>query len=340
MAEVPKHKACKQAPKCEVSKDGRCLEGLALTECPHFFWTKDPIETESVEKQPTIVVPQVHLLSGEEWRIDNLKIVMSQYSTKKIFIIGDSDSGKTTLLIRLFSAFQHAPFKDYIFAGSTTLLGFERRIHLSKVESDVEDEKTEKTNSKEFSFLHLALKVKDNLQGTANHLLLSDISGERIQLARDSSDEMKELALLRNADFVLIVLDGAKVADLRLRVATILKSQTFLRKALDDGIISTQQKVRIILSKWDLVSTSDGFNFENDIVVPFRSLFENRVPNLKFQQICTRSSQPNMIESTFGLTDLLNDWCEPVVRPVDRSKFSNQKSSTRAMMKYFVPPTI
>ncbi len=335
MAETVKHRTCLQAPKCEVAKDGRCLEGLPLTECPHFSWTLEPTVIQPVENTNGQTIPHVVLQSGEEWLLDNLQEITNKYSTRRIFIIGDSDSGKTTLLIRLFNSFQHGPFEDFLFAGSTTILGFERRIHKTKIESYEDEEKTDKTNSIQFSFLHLALKRRDALDKPATHLLLSDISGERLKLARDSSSEMKELDMLRNADFILIFIDGEKIRDRKTRMAAIVRSESFLRQALDDGMILENQSVRIVLSKWDLLDNLDGFNYQAEIVQRFTASFGSRLKHLKFFVTCCRSSEPTQVDSFHGLKDLIMDWSVNKPITIDRSNFSVQPRPSRAMASYF-----
>lgn len=336
MAAAIKHKACKQAPKCEVAKDGRCLEGLPLAECSHFFWTLEPTDVQLVGNTNNQTTPQVALQSGDEWQLDKLQEITNRYSTRRIFVIGDSESGKTTLLIRLFNSFHQGPFEEFFFAGSTTILGFERRTHKTKIESNEVEEKTDKTNSLQFSFLHLALKHRDSLDKSATHLLLSDISGERIKLARDSSSEMKELDMLRNADFILIFIDGEKIKEKKTRMAAIVRSETFLRQALDDRMISENQNVRIVVSKWDLLNNLDGFDYQTEIVQRFMALFGKRLKHLDFFVTCCRSSQPTRVESFHGLKDLMMDWTSTRPVEIDRSKFSSQPSPSRTMANYFV----
>lgn len=330
-----KLRACKQSPKCEVAKDGRCLEGLPLEECTHFFWTLDPMETERSKPDASPVIANVILQSGEELQLENLHSITFRYPTKRIFVIGDSESGKTTLLVRLYNSFQQGPFENFMFAGSNTILGFERRIHKSKLESNEIEERTDKTSSPQFSFLHLAVKHK-YFHNPATHLLLSDISGERLKLARDASSEMKELNMLTNADFIIIVIDGEKIKDKKTRMGAIVRSETFLRQALDDRMISPKQKIRIVLSKWDLVESLEEFNYEIEIVQRFKHTFGNRLQNLQFFEICCRSSQPNQVNSAHGVKELLTDWTADESIEVNDSKSSSPMLSTRAMNNFFI----
>jgi ATPase subunit of ABC transporter with duplicated ATPase domains len=71
----------------------------------------------------------IRLYSGEELSLKDVNLVTHKYLYKLILIIGDTDSGKTTLLATLYDLFQIAPFKDYLFAGSLTQIGFETRCH-------------------------------------------------------------------------------------------------------------------------------------------------------------------------------------------------------------------
>lgn len=331
--------SCKQA-KCNVAKDGKCLEGLPLKECPHISWIDSiDVTVANTEVKKVSGAPQVLLSSGEEWNLKNVSELTNQYQTKRIYIIGDSDCGKTTLLIKLFNLFQLGRFGKYQFAGSTTLIGFERRIHLTKMESKSTIEQTEKTKSQEFNFLHLEVKTTDVSERNRTHLLLSDISGEKLQFARDSSTDMKELKLLQNADFVLITLDGAKLSDRKLKMSTILNGQTFLRQALDDGMITAKSKVRILISKWDLLHGLNDFNYESNIVEPFQKTFGSRIPDFKFQRICARTDKTDEVNSIFGIEELLNDWTTEDPIKVINQNFSPKKGSERAFSNYFVSQT-
>ena len=123
------------------------------------------------------------------------------------------ESGKTTLLTSMYESFQDAPFGGYEFAGSATLPGFEQRCHEGRIESEGLGAHTLRTPAAVgASFLHLRLRTEDESREFSD-LLLSDISGELFDRAKDSTDECKALSFLRRADRLVLLLDGARLAN-------------------------------------------------------------------------------------------------------------------------------
>src|SRR5687767_10593361 len=104
MATANKPRQCKQAPLCKIATDGKCIEGLDVAVCPHILEVNEPTDQTAADKQ-TPQDPGTKLLSGEELKLEDVHQVSNNYATKRIFVIGESDSGKTTLLVRLYNSF-------------------------------------------------------------------------------------------------------------------------------------------------------------------------------------------------------------------------------------------
>ncbi len=305
--QIPK---CKQAD-CNISKDGKCLESLDKEECPHFYWAdNESNEEESTELvQNEIKQDTFKLYPGEAVSISDLNTITYAYNCNKIVILGESESGKTTLLGYLFDKFQKGPYKDINFAGSLTLRGFDERCHYSRTSSNTDIPHTEKTIVEAFDFLHLALKK--NVNDSSTHLLLSDISGEKLRDAGHSSILMADLEMLKYANKIIIVIDGKKIADKKLRQATLFSTQGFIQKALDDQIFNKKTDLQVVLSKWDHFVNDEEFNFEQLIVSRFTKLFEGRLGNLRFAKICASPKlNINQIEIGYGIYELLVDWMD------------------------------
>lgn len=323
---------------CKVHEDGKCLEGLSIIEtdadrCPHFFYNQETVNGTSTTKEKTSSTPpQVELFSGDELTLKNISFIKYRYRTNLVFIIGEQDCGKTTLLAELFDAFQRGKFGNYLFAGSVTQIGFEKRCHYARSASKNSKPDTERTKAKEFNFLHIAVKHEASIKKEATHLLISDISGERFKLARDSGSSMRELALIGIADHIVVILDGEMLADKRTKWATITRMQTFILKALDEKVFDGGTTIRIVISKWDKLDSIPNFSYNKDIKQPWKKLFSDRLKKIDFSEIASRPDPGNVkFELCHGLHDLLKLWVKPKQIP---ATFFPEVASVRYFDRY------
>jgi hypothetical protein len=312
MVEQIQLRKCKQEA-CKVGEEGRCLEGLESDTCPHFYFEDGKIENVLAASEGNSdkngAKKAKFLFSGKSLNISELGLVSFQYECLKIFILGESDSGKTTLIATIFDLFQKKPIGDILYAGSLTQIGFEERCHFSRSNSKAKFPATEKTKSREFDFLHLALQHGGPKKTT--HLLLSDISGEILKNASNSSSAMKELGLLELADKIIIIIDGAKIAHKLVRHATLFKTYNLIQRGLDEGVFGKKTKMQILLSKWDILADDTSFDFDVIIKDPILKKFENRLGLLQFSKIASRpETSIGSIPVGFGIHELLTDWIE------------------------------
>ena len=330
------YEKCKQ-DTCTVYKDGKCLEGLEKEECPHFY------VDDIVDIDEPINVPKenlsIRLFSGEELGLKDTKLLTYRYDSKVVLIIGDSNSGKTTLLVTLFDLFQKGTINDLLFAGSLTQIGFEKRCHFSRVSSDMDVPETEKTKTDEFNFLHLAVKNKTNLDKEATHLLLSDISGERFQLAASSSIVMKELNLLKTADCLLMLIDGQKLFNGKTRQVTIESVKSFIQKALHEGMFDSNSQLRIVISKWDLLESDSNINYIDFIETKLSSL-RTKI-NIQILKMAARPlSQTDEIPFGWGIDNILEDWVSDKPNTEIKVPAINKSLMTRFFDTYKFEPNL
>jgi hypothetical protein len=294
---------CKQVT-CQVHVDGKCLESFdPPRDCPHFYFeeTNDASSQISSPEETTSQPAQVSLFSGDELSLKELTFLTYKYPTKVIVIIGESECGKTTLLGTICDMFQIAPIGKFLFAGSVTLIGFEKRSHLSRKASNLSRQDTERTKSKEFNFLHLAVKKENELNKKSTHLLLSDISGERFQSARDYSSSMKSLDLLKTADHLFVMIDGERLSKNLTRHGVIFNVQMFIKNALDDEMFDRKTQLNVIISKCDLLK---DFDFTKLIETPFNNEFSHRLKGLKFIKLAARPEEGPL--NGFGIEEILD----------------------------------
>ncbi|MBB5439164.1 hypothetical protein HDC92_002851 [Pedobacter sp. AK017] len=314
---MPGLKKCDQED-CTVKKDGKCLEGIEdLTQCPHFYLDEniagldddsaieDNGQSPSTSLKP-VITNTFKLFKGEEFKLNELTQVSYRYPVDKIFILGEQDSGKTTILATLFEMFQVGVFNKLHFAGSLTQIGFEKRCFYSRLASGNSDYDTERTKSDEFRFLHLALKHDPNSK-KALHLLISDIAGEKVQRAKGNTNDMKDLEVITDSVHISYIIDGEKLLNARTVQSVLTQAKTFIRKAIDEQIFTKSIRLSIIVSKWDVLDEIN-FDFESLIVAPFTRDFNDNFMDLSFLQIAVRPRTFVKYKLGHGLSKLMDLW--------------------------------
>ena len=262
--------------------------------------------------------PRIPLRSGEAMRPEEVETFLLAQRARMVAIIGESYSGKTTLLASLYERFTKGPFAALQFAGSRTIVGFEKRLHLSRVESGATIPDTDRT-----SFLdglvhyHLAL-APANDPGRKTHLLLADRAGEAYEQARADSNKVAGLAELRRAARIVLLLDGSKLAEQAERAGAMQNIRQLLRALTDGGMLDTDSHVQIVTTKLDLLERAEDYKTLAPQLVKFRDQltisFREKLRSLTFWDIAARDPRGKYMLG-HGLDALLSDWItpEPVV---------------------------
>ncbi len=317
--------------ECTVSTDGKCLEGHSrLNDCPHYSLGTSPsvkpgaTEQDAEGKTNGKLGPSpglVNLADGEDLDPQSASRVTREALTRVIILAGPADSGKTTLLISVYDRFQRGEFAGYIFAGSQTLLGFERRCHFGRIASGRATPETPRTpQSLGHRFLHLRVRPADLACG-AQDLLFSDMAGEWFRLARDSTEECKRLALLMRADHFVVLVDGAKLVEPEQRHAVANDASLLLRSCLDAGMLGVQSLVDVLFTKWDLVVTSGSTDeierFTAGLRQRLQDRFAGRLQRLRLFEVAARPVPESRLEFAYGLPRVFPAWVEE--SPISRS---------------------
>lgn len=289
---------------CPYETDGVCLEGHGEN-CPFLtnLIESTLIPQEDEEKPVQEENTELHVLpSNDEITNADVERITYRYSTNLILLIGEPESGKSTLFASLFDRFQKGAFMDYFFAGTKTPLGFERKCHHARVISLNKVSKTERTKTKEFTFLHLAIRER-NLLSDAKHLLFADVNGEKFQAARNDDDEMLSLKVFSNADHICFIVDGSHLVNPKLRQTA--KSNLFkiIDRALQNGMISPDKGINIIITKIDMVATKEEQDsLESFFVTPLNTKYSAIIR--KLIKVASRSKNVN-VPAGFGIDDFL-----------------------------------
>jgi hypothetical protein len=294
---------------CDIAVTGKCLEGFEPpSTCPYLSVESSPgADAAAAEGSAFIDLP-----TGEALTETQATEITRQGVTRVVIIAGPTGSGKTTILTSLFESFLEAPFGNFLFGGSRTLVGFERRCHDARSASGRDVPHTSHTPVDVVDFLHLRLLAASGSIVGAQNLLLSDISGERFRTLRDSSEAVKKMPMLKRADHLCLVLDGEKLADRKLRHAARTDARTLLRSILEAGILSSACKVNIVFAKWDLVLGSADREAVTSFVANTRSALEAtaaKINDTRIFEIAARPATPK-VPFAFGLPTLLRYWLQ------------------------------
>ncbi len=170
--------------------------------------------------------------------------------TRVIVIAGPARSGKTTLVASLYELFHAGPLSGFLFAGSRTLVGFERRCYLSRRASGRDTPETERTSHAAADvLLHLSVRGHDKVG--RQDVLFTDIYGEAVRPAADSTDEVEQLTVLTRADHVAILVDGEKLASPAHRQEPYSQADALLASALEVGMLGPTSQVQLLVTKAD-----------------------------------------------------------------------------------------
>jgi hypothetical protein len=300
---------------CQVATTGKCLEGFDPPDtCPYL-----PTTTISSPDTASSGLPAfVDLPSGEALTETQASEVTRQSLTRVVVLAGPSASGKTTILTSLFESLLEAPFGSFLFAGSRTMVGFERRCHDARTTSGRQIPHTGKTTTDTIDFLHLRLASATGGLRTPQSVLLSDISGERFRRLRDSTKAVQEMPMLRRADDLCIVIDGEKLADPTRRHSARNDARMLLRSLIEGRALSASCRIEVVFSKWDLLLAGAGQEPLVSLISETKKTLQETAKNvgtLQFFEIAARPTNSSL-PFAFGLPTLLRYWLKEPSGPV------------------------
>lgn len=267
---------------------------------------------ESRDPKP-VEAELIDLADGNELSEQQALAIEIAVPTRLIVVAGPAECGKTTLLISLYELFQWGQVSGYVFTGSQTLPGFERRCHNSRIASDRATADTLRTRyeDNEAHYLHLRVSQAEALTNRID-FLFTDLSGESFERARDSIEECQQLSFLLRTEHFMILLDGEKFAQAGKRWAIIQEAELLLRSCLDSNMLGKNTFVEVVLAKYDYLEIAPDRAELDEIYKrveeDFRSRFEERVGRLIFEQIAARPLPNSQLPFGYGVISMLNRW--------------------------------
>lgn len=271
---------------------------------------------ESSQLEQSIVKPvkdqsHVDLYEGSSLTIAEANIIARENRTCLIVVAGAHESGKTTLLASIWDKFQEGPYAGYLFSGSMTMPGFEKRCHFSRIASERIDADTPHTPFQDETILHLQL-TPDALNDTKQELIFSDLAGERYRLAKDSIEECQKLDLLLRADHFALLIDGNKLISEVERHEAFTDARLLLQSCLDANMLGNNTFVNLIISKWDLIedaaNSTEVKSYVQMVENKMLARFGSRVGKLDIHRIAARPKRNSQLPYAHNLDTLLKKW--------------------------------
>ncbi|HDR8996993.1 TPA: hypothetical protein QDB01_002922 [Burkholderia vietnamiensis] len=335
-------------PDCQVASSGQCAEGHTPREaCPYIGANNSEdldLYEQEVELADTVRSDNgeasISLSTGEALDTEGVDEFLRWRPATFIAIVGDNDSGKSTLVCALYDRLLRGVFAGFGFAGSRTLVALERRSHHSRVDSGRTVPETLRTSiSDGLQYFHFGI-ARQERSASRIDLLLSDRAGEVYNKARGNSDMVASLPEIRQADRLMLLLDGRRVCDAIERANAMQSVRQTLRAFLDNDALGAHSMVQVVTTKYDLIATDPDAGAVKDSVLQFEERllrdFGPRLRELTFWQIAARDPAGTFMPA-YGLDSLLKDWASPrprlasptVARLNLRSEFDRLLARTR-----------
>jgi hypothetical protein len=295
-------KVCNEAG-CQYSTDGVCMDNLG-DDCPRILKM-----TVGTNEQEVLHLPKIPIIPDMERLPDNVEFLEERlsdltylYLTNLVLLIGEPECGKSTLYAALFDRFHKGGCADYLFAGTKTPVGFERRCHKARLLSQNNISKNDRTPNFEFSYLHLGVR-HESFKSPVEHLLFADVNGEKFQAARDSDEEMQKMLILKKADHIFFVADGDMLINNGKRHNVKDEMISILKRALQNRMIDPTKGINLLITKWDkIVSAGKSESIEQFLTGPLQQQFDGLIKNVL--KVASRSQNAE-IPSGYGIDDFL-----------------------------------
>lgn len=303
-----------QQPGCTFSTSGTCLEGFDDPHnCPH---SKEGPKTSQPSTEDDEITDESAALTsdwkpvggGYELTVEEASDLTAENEAKVIVLAGEPDAGKTTLLATIYELFSKGEVPGYSFAGTQTILAFERACFPSRTASGNRKPETDRTRHTRPRFYHLSLREAGEAGGR-KHLLVGDISGEVFQRASDNQAEAEKLSYLRRADVFVLMLDGDKVQSRTERQEVAQRASLIFRALIKAGMLTKQSRIQVIVSKYDCFDPNDAnsSNFLAYLKEELESRYAKMFESYVISEIASRPAN-NRVDFAYGVRELLTPW--------------------------------
>lgn len=315
-------------PNCKYFQDGNCLLGKDLPDCEFFsspsqynaisqiIGDLQKLKDLGTRKEIPLETPS----SGFEISASEAIEINGHSQPNVIVLAGRQDVGKTTLIATLATLFQKSSsFAEYRFCRSKTLLGFEQRCFLSRIDSGNVKEDTERTpySTDGYKYLHLGVVEIQNRSSKID-LVIADIPGEEFKRIANSSEKAKNFHLSKRTDHFAFLANADLLSNEKERQNEKSFLKTLFQRFTDTGILDQRIKIQIVFTKWDLLLSKahedKHFKFVSSVEDEIRLAAKGFEDKVDFIKLASRSSTEAGLEAGWGFDKLLSLWVKKPLR--------------------------
>jgi hypothetical protein len=307
---------CNQ-PGCALASTGDCLEGFDDPKgCPHAKpgGAQPSVSADEVAKtgddQSEALDDWLQLPGGYELTVSEAGQITSRTEARVVMFAGEPDAGKTTLIATIYELLSGDAIDDFRFAGSETILAFERACFPSRIASGNLRPDTVRTRHPRPRFYHLCLRPVTG-EGARKHLLLGDVSGETFRRASDDLAEAKKLHILRRVDAFVLILDGDKLRNRKERQDAVQRAVLILRSLVDARVLLRQSVIQVVISKFDCFDPKDKnvSEFLEHLRSEFTTKFASSFDRLVIHEIAARPDTERF-DFGHGVREIMRPWLQ------------------------------
>lgn len=218
-----------------------------------------------------LILNEISSYYGDAKSDSELNIFQNSEKPFLISIIGFPSCGKSTFVSSIFHlCMAKGHIGKYKFIDSDTLIGFEKRSLIRKLELETEN-RSLRTKVYENGFLSLSFLNEKN---QVKKIVLSDKSGETYSNYKDQEGEATNDIGLLYSDMYIFLVDGSKL--LASKINEIKRFTTLITRFMNGGLLKDNLRLYIVVNKKDLCKvqmdelkeTVDLLKRRNDDYIP------------------------------------------------------------------------
>ena len=249
--------------QCKFAETNLCVEGNDINECP-YLQLLDATASEDDEADASPHPPDkqsaaepVRLGGEEHLSVTEASTLFKARYVPLIAFLGEVGAGKTSLIAEVYDAFQYGSYASLAFAGSRTLMAFERICYKVRAASKAPEPEHDRTEIHgDPFFFHLALST-DNTEHPID-ILLADRSGETYRAIADVPNIAARCLELNRATTLNILVDGARLCDPVQRTAALTECTQALQTLALSDVLAQDVPVNLVMTKLDIVDTQEN----------------------------------------------------------------------------------